>query len=263
MAAAGPATSMLIALLAFVGYGIASTRGAGWYVWAPLQYLAAINFFVGVFNLLPGFPLDGGRVLRSILWAISGDILKATRWATRVGQFIGWSLVGYAVLSVLGILPGASDTVWLGLIGWFIVLLAGSAYRQQVLRSHLHAVIVSSAMTPSPETVAGDVTVEDFIHEHLLGGMHSRYPVLYEGSVHGLVTLDDIKSVARLEWPYVRVIDVTNRDLASLSIDARAPMDSLLSRFAAEKPGALLVVGDGRLVGIITRADVIDAAQRR
>ena len=132
MAAAGPAMSLLVsAVVAFVGFAVAASSGASWWLWAPLQYLATINFFVGVFNLLPGFPLDGGRVLRAILWGMTGDILKATRWAARSGQLIGWSLVAYAVLGVLGILPGASDAIWLGLIGWFIAWLAGSAYRQQ------------------------------------------------------------------------------------------------------------------------------------
>ena len=261
MAAAGPAMSMVIAALALTGYLAAISTGASWWLSAPLQYLATINFFVGAFNLLPGFPLDGGRVLRAILWGVTGDILKATRWAARCGQTIGWALVAYAVLGVLGILPGASDTVWLGLVGWFIVWLAGSAYQQQVVRSRLEAITVGSIMTPHPHTVSGEVTVEQLAHDHFLGGQHSRYPVLFEGSVHGLISLADIKAVDRPDWPFVRVIDVTNRDLAALAVPIDAPVGSLISRFSGEKPGALLVVGDGRLVGIVTRADVISAIQ--
>lgn len=261
MAAAGPMTSMFIAVVALVGYLAATSGGAAWWVWAPLQYLATINFFVGAFNLLPGFPLDGGRVLRAILWGITGDILKATRWATRSGQFIGWGMVAYAVLGVLGILPGASDSVWIGLIGWFIAWLAGSAYRQQEVRMKLAGVNVGSIMTPHPQTVAGEMTVEELAHDHFLGGRHGRYPVLFEGSVHGLVSLADIKAVERPDWPFVRVIDVTNRDLAALTVWTDTPVGSLIPRLAAEKPGALLVVGDGRLVGIVTRSDVISAIQ--
>lgn len=261
MAAAGPAMSMGISALALAGFLIATSTGASWWLWAPLQYLATINFFVGAFNLLPGFPLDGGRVLRSILWGITGDILKATRWAARSGQLIGWALVAYAVLGVLGIVPGARDSVWLGLVGWFIAWLAGSAYQQQVVRSRLAEITVGAIMTSHPHTVAGEVTVEQLAHDHFLGGKHSRYPVLFEGSVHGLVSLNDIKSVGRPDWPFVRVIDVANRDLAAITVAPDAPVGSLLTRFSAEKPGALLVVGDGRLVGIITRADVISAIQ--
>ncbi len=262
MAAAGPAMSIVIALLCFGGYALTATRGFPWYVWAPLQYLAAINFFVGVFNLLPGFPLDGGRVLRSILWGITGDILKATRWATLSGQTIGWSLVGYAVLAVLHIVPGSTDVVWLGLVGWFIVWLAGASYQQQVVRSRLSGVTVGSIMTPSPRTVPGDVTVEDLLHEHVLGGHHSRYPVLFEGAVHGLVSLDDIRAVARPDWPFVRVIDVANRDLGSITVPSDAHVDSVLARLTSNKPGALLVVEGGRLAGIVTRTDIIAAIQK-
>ena len=89
-----------------------------------------------------------------------------------------------------------------------------------------------------------------------------RYPVLFEGSVHGLVSLDDVRAVARADWPFVRVIDVANQDLAATTIAADAPVDALLSKFSSEKRGALLVVQDGRLVGIVTRSDLIAAIQR-
>lgn len=263
MAVAGPATSILISIGALFGYLAANSYGADWWVWAPLQYLATINFFVGAFNLLPGFPLDGGRVLRAILWGITGDVLAATRWAARTGQFIGWTLVTYAVLGVLGIVPGASDVVWLGLVGWFIVWLAGTAYKQQIVRSRLATMTIGTIMTPHPRTIPGETTVEQLAHDHLLGGLHSRYPVLFEGSVHGLVSLDDLKRVERSDWPFVRVIDIADRDLSKLTAPVEGTVDSLLTRLSAGGPGAVLVVGDGRLVGIVTRADVISAIQRQ
>jgi Zn-dependent protease/predicted transcriptional regulator len=261
MAGAGPLMSLGLAVVLFVAYLVAAARGASWWLWAPLQYLATINLFIGVFNLLPGFPLDGGRLLRAALWGLTGDLLKATRWASRSGQLIGWALVTYAVLVVINVIPGASDAIWLGLIGWFIVWLAGSSYRQQEVRSRLAAITVGSIMTPHPHTVVGEQTVEQLAHDHFLGGDHSRYPVVFEGSVHGLVSLADIKAVGRADWPYVRVIDVTNRDLAALTVWTDTPVVTLLPRLAGENPGALLVVGEGRLVGIVTRADVISALQ--
>lgn len=262
MAAAGPGMSLLLAAVTFALFAGAISQGFPWYVWAPLQYLATINLFVGVFNLLPGFPLDGGRVLRSILWGVTGDILKATRWAARSGQFIGWTMVAYAVLGILGVIRAAGDVLWLGLIGWFIVWLAGSSYRQQLVRSRLSGITARSIMTSSPQTVAGELTVEQLAHEHFLGGQHTRYPVLFAGAVHGLVTLADIQAVDRSEWSIVRVIDVANRDLATLSVAADTHVDELLPLFASDKPGALLVVGENRLIGIITRADVISAIQQ-
>ena len=261
MAAAGPAMSFLLAVVFFALFAFATAQGAAWYVWAPLQYLALINLLVALFNMLPGFPLDGGRVLRSILWAITGDVLKATRWATRSGQFLGWGMVTYAVLGVSGVLSGQGNVVWFGLIGWFIAWMAGAAYRQQEVKSRLEGLTVDRIMTAAPETVPGDITVETLAHEHFLGGLHSRYPVMFEGAIHGIVSLADIKAIPRPDWPLVKVIDVANRDIPSLTVAPDAPASGIMARLAVDKPGVLLVVGDGRLVGIVTRADLISALQ--
>ncbi len=254
MAAAGPGMSLLIAVVAFLGYAITAARDLAWWVWAPLEYLAGINLFVGVFNMLPGFPLDGGRVLRSILWGVTRDLLKATRWASRVGQAIGWTMVTWAVIGVLG---GQTGLIWMGLIGWFIASLAGQAYRQQVLKSRMERVRVADIMSRAPQFVDGDLTIDQLIQTHFLGGRHSRYPVIFDGAIVGLVTLPDIKSVDRSEWPFVRTVDVANRDLGKLVVPADAPVESVIPLLAGEKPGALIVSQGGRLAGIITRADVL------
>ena len=258
MAAAGPAMSLLIALVCFVGFAFTVTRGLAWWLSAPLGYLAYINLLVALFNLLPGFPLDGGRVLRSILWAISGDQLKATKWASRSGQVIGWSLVGLAVVTVL---RGDTGFIWFGLVGWFIAWLAGASYRQQQVRSRLSGVSVGQIMTPHPAFVSGDITLEQLAHEHFLGAEHSRYPVIFGGQIVGIVSLPNAKSVARADWPYVQVIEVTDRDLSRLSVLAETPVQVVLSRLAGEGTGAILVVADGRLAGIVTRADVMALLQ--
>ncbi|MEI8084428.1 MAG: site-2 protease family protein, partial [Actinomycetes bacterium] len=194
MAAAGPAMSLLIAGACYAGFAAATAAGLAWWVRAPLGYLGSINLFVAIFNLLPGFPLDGGRVLRSILWAATGDVLKATKWAARCGQFIGWSMVALAVVTAL---QGRSDFIWFGLIGWFIAWLAGASYRQQQVRSRLEGIAVGQIMTPHPEYVSGEISLEELAHEHLLGADHSRYPVLYQGQIVGVVSLPNVKSVAR------------------------------------------------------------------
>jgi Zn-dependent protease/predicted transcriptional regulator len=254
MAAAGPAMSLVIAGVCFLGWVLAATAGLAWWVIAPLNYLATINLFVALFNLLPGFPLDGGRVLRSILWAITGDVLKATKWAARSGQFIGWSMVGLAVVTTL---QGRSDFIWFGLVGWFIAWLAGASYRQQQVRSRLHGIAVGQIMTPHPQYVSGEISLEELAHEHFLGAEHSRYPVFHQGQIVGIVSLPDAKSVARADWPYVQVIEVTDRDLPRLSVLAETPVEEVLSRLAGQQTGAILVVADGRLAGIVTRSDVM------
>lgn len=255
MAVAGPAMSILLAVIAFLGFVGAANAGAVWWLWAPLQYLAVINLSVGVFNLLPGFPLDGGRVLRSVLWGATHDLLKATKWAARSGQLIGWLMVFSAIL---GVLNGRSDLVWFGLIGWFIASLAGQAYRQQLLKSRTEAVSIGEIMTPDPEYVPGEITLDQLVQEHFIGRRHTRYPVLSEGSIVGVVTLPDVKAVDRTEWPLVSTLDVTDRDLKHLTVPYDAKVLSALPRLASDRPGALLVVRDGKMVGIVTRADLMN-----
>lgn len=258
MASAGPGVSLLLAGIAYLAW-VLSASTAPWWLSSPLEYLAGINFFVGVFNLLPGFPLDGGRVLHSVLWAATGDNARATRWAARSGQVIGWSMVAVALL---GVLAGEAGLIWLGLVGWFIAWLAGASYAQQLVKSRLSGITMDEVMTAHPEFVDGDISVEALAHDHMLGRQHARYPVMVDGAIVGVVSLTDVKAVARPDWPHVRVADVTNRDLAALSVDVSTPVNEVLARLAADKPGAVLVVRDGRLAGIATRSDVLDVLNR-
>ncbi len=259
MAIAGPAASLVLAGVFFLGLSVSRAAGVPSWIWGPLGYLAQINLMVAVFNLLPGFPLDGGRVLRSALWAATGDQLKATKWAARAGQFIGYSMVAFAVY---GVVRGTFDFIWFGLIGWFIATLADSSYRQQLAKSRLHEVTVGSAMSSAPVMAPGEITLEQLAHDFFLGGRHSRYPVLLEGEVIGLVSLSRAKSLPREEWAHTLVGDAADRNLAALTIPAGAPLDAALPRLSADVPGALLVVSEGRLVGILTRADVISRLRR-
>ena len=130
------------------------------------------------------------------------------------------------------------------------------------MKSRLSAVTVGSLMSPHPELVDGGITLERLAHDYFLGARHSRYPVLLEGQVVGIVTLPMLKEVAQADWPYVRVVDIADRDLEALVIDETATIEQTVQRLAQDRPGALLVVGQGRLVGIITRADVIALLER-
>ena len=259
MAIAGPAASLVLAGAFLAAETLARLGGLPSWIWGPLAYLAQINLLVGLFNLLPGFPLDGGRVLRSALWAATGDQLRATKWAARSGQFIGYSMVAFAVY---GVLRGTLNFIWFGLVGWFIAVLADGAYRQQLAKTRLHATIVSSAMSPTPVVAPGDITLEQLAHDFFLGGRHSRYPVLLNGQVMGLISLSDAKRLPREAWMTTRVADVAFRDMAALTIEAEAPLDAALPRLSTESPGALLVVSAGHLVGILTRADLISRLRR-
>lgn len=259
MAVSGPLMSLLLAAVFFLAYVGMSAAGVSDVLWAPLQYLAFINFWIALFNMLPGFPLDGGRVLHAALWALGGNRLKATLWASRSGQFIGYTMVA---LAVLGVLRGSLDFVWFGLIGWFIATLAENSYRQQLLKTTLANVVVGTLMSPAPMVAPSGITLDQLVEEYFLGGRHSRYPVEAAGSVIGLISLSDVKRVPRDEWASTYVAEAAERDLSLLLVEADEPADSVIGRLSGPSPGALLVVEDGRLVGILTRTDVMSRIQR-
>jgi Zn-dependent protease len=259
MAIAGPLASLVLAAVFFIAYFGLRVAGVTDILWGPFQYLAFINFWVALFNMLPGFPLDGGRVLRAAIWAMSGDQLKATLWASRAGQFIGYAM---AALAVLGVLQGSLNFIWFGLIGWFIAMIAEASYRQQLLKVTLEGVRVSAIMSPDPVVAPGSITLDQLVEEYFIGGRHSRYPVESAGSIIGLISLSDVKRIPRDEWATKYVAEVADRDLARLLVDAEEAADSVLTRLSAPGPGALLVVGDARLVGILTRADVVSRIRR-
>lgn len=253
MAMAGPLTSFALGL---GGLGVSAVSGA-WLpsiVRVPIEYLTVINFSVAAFNLLPGFPLDGGRVFRALLWALTKDMLKATRWATRTGQAIGYTLVAIAVYLVL---HGELDAIWLAIIGWFISVLAASAYAQQVVRARLAVVPISAIMSVPVATIPADTPISEVAETYVLGGRHSRYPVVEKGRVVGLLDLQAVRSIPRERWSSTSVGDIALHDLSRAVALPSASVESILPSLEPEGPGAVLVVEEGRLAGIVTRADVI------
>ena len=258
VALAGPAASLLFAG-AFWGLAAAArTLGVAPAVWVPLDYLSLINISLAVFNLLPGFPLDGGRVLRAAFWAATKDLLKATRWASRAGQGLGMVLVAIAVLGVLG---GSFDLVWLAVMGWFLSVLAGGAYEQQKVRSTLAQIPLRDIMTSPAVLAPADATLEELAHSHFLGGRHRRYPVVDGGRVIGIIDLERSGAIPREKWTEVTAAEAAARELAEVVTGPDASVESVLPLLEPSGPGAVLVVEDGRLAGIVTRADVIRAVR--
>ncbi|MCE5190340.1 MAG: site-2 protease family protein [Actinomycetia bacterium] len=254
MAFAGPAMSLVLSGIGFGVLALLSSMHAGKVLLVPVEYLAYINLSVAIFNLLPGFPLDGGRVLRSVLWAITHDMLKATRWASRMGQLLGYGLIAVAVV---GVFNGTIDLIWFGVMGWFLSMLAGSAYQQQVIKTRLAEVTLASIMSSPVVFVQSETTLEEMARSHFLGGQHSRYPVVSEGKVIGLIELQSLRDFPRDEWSTRTAGDAAHADLAEVVAAPEATVDRILTRLEPSGPGAVLVVEEGRLAGIVTRADVI------
>lgn len=257
MAVAGPGMSLLIAAASFatffVLWRVADVSNV-W--WAPFEYLAIINVGVAVFNLLPGFPLDGGRVLRAGLWAITGDLLESTRWASGIGRALGFLMM---LGGVAGILMGQVDMVWLAVLGWFLTTMASNAYRDQRIRSALADVPVGSLMSSPVTVVPGDMSVQQLVDDYFLGGAHTQYPVVSDGRVVGVLHMGAARRVPRELWASTTAAELASQPMTGRVVDARESVGAILSRFGPDGGGAVLVASSDRLVGIVTRADVIRA----
>lgn len=273
MAIVGPFVSVLI--------GIAATIGGVALIGQPLQdaveagdpqalqtafaaagpgatlllWLGPINLILGLFNIIPGFPLDGGRVLRAIIWAATDDLRKATRWASRVGQLFAWALMAFGIVNFFsGIWLGG---LWLVLIGWFLNHAARASYKQLLVRQALEQVPIRQVMRSSFSSVGPQLRVDEFIRDYALTSEQQLFPVEAGDHLLGTVSIDDVRGVARELWPTTAVEQImTPVDrLPSLPPDAGAERAlELLSRADVDQ----LVVLEGReLLGFIRRADLV------
>jgi Zn-dependent protease/CBS domain-containing protein len=255
IAAAGPLTSLIIgAGLWAVGALVLQPQIA-----ALVGWLGFINISLGLFNLIPGFPMDGGRILRALLWRLRGDEFAATRNAAAVGRAFGYLLVAGGVL--LAFQPrGLFSGIWLALIGWFLSSAAESTVAQMSVQRSLRGVKVRDVMEDEPPSVSPNETVAELVNERLMRGEHRSFLVRHDdGGLAGIVTLSDVRRISRDDWPSARVTDIMTRfpDVATVGPDA--PVEDALDLLQQKEVNQLPVVtDDGRtVVGLLTRAGIL------
>jgi Zn-dependent protease/predicted transcriptional regulator len=255
IAVAGPLTSFGLAA-AFWGAGraLAAAGDTASPAAAVAAYLALTNALLGLFNLLPGFPLDGGRVLRAAVWAGTGSLRRATEVASTVGQVIGYLLVAWGVVTALG--GGVLSGVWTALIGWFLGNAAGGARQAQELKDRLRGVRVAELMEPRPATAPPDMSVHEFVTEHVLRRGKRALPVMAAGRVLGLVSVTDAKKVPPEAWENTPV----ERIMTPAPLHTVAPgsgVDAALRLLAEHALNQVPVVERGELAGMLSRADIL------
>jgi Zn-dependent protease/CBS domain-containing protein len=262
IAIAGPATSLLIGV-ALLGLNLVIEQPQ---LAVLIGWLGFINVLLAIFNLIPGFPMDGGRVLRAILWRLRGDRLGATRNAALVGRLFAYLLIGFGVF--LALRPGGSifSGLWLALIGWFLSNAAEATMAQAGVEHSLRGVRVRDAMDLDPPAVNPNEPVADLVQERLLRGEDRSFLVRHDdGGLAGIVTLGDVRRLPRESWAGVRVTDIMTRfaDLATIGPDA--PMADALRLIQEREIGQLPVVdGDGRNpVGMVTRRGILRLLEAR
>lgn len=259
IALAGPLSSL--ALSAAFGAATLAWGRPGSLLAAVLGYLAAINLTLAIFNLVPGFPLDGGRVLRALVWWRTGSLTRATQVAAAAGK--GFSVL-LMVLGGLQILAGSLvGGLWLILIGLFLRNMAEGGYRDTLLRRALEGVRVRDVMVEDPITVAPELSVDGLVREYILHRGHKGFPVVQGDQVLGLVGLMQARSVREEDRASTRVSDVMIPVEDDLCISPDAPLSLALQ--AMDRTGAdrLLVLRAGRLLGLITRSGVLRFVELR
>ena len=260
IAGVGPLVSLLLGLVFWGLAAVLSAAGVGGPVVVAVAWLAGINLLLAFFNVLPGEPLDGGRLLRAALWKWRGDRTWASVTAARAGRALGIGLIAVGLAEFL--LLAAYQGVWLALIGWFIVGAAGMEERSTRVGATLAGVRVGQVMTSAPDTVPSGISVAELIDRYLFSQRHSSFPLVdEEGRPLGLVTLARIKAV-----PAARRATTTIADIAWPvdELPVTGPDDlvtELLPQLMRVADGRALVVEDGRLVGIVTPSDITRAVE--
>ncbi|HEX7263886.1 MAG TPA: site-2 protease family protein [Candidatus Dormibacteraeota bacterium] len=252
----GPLTSLVLGVLFYL---VAVATGGGAHpglLSATLAWLGYINISLGVFNLVPAFPLDGGRLLQSLIWLRTGDRLRATRIAARIGMGFAYLLIAYGLATFIfaGSLIGG---VWSVFLGWFLLSAARSEEAGGLIRQALSGVTVAQVMTPNPVQAPDDINVEDALHGYVLASRHSTFPTHdATGRLSGLLTLTALKNVAPGARPTTLIKEIMcplDKVSTARPVD---PVTNLLGLPEGCSEGRTLVVDGGRLVGIISPSDL-------
>ncbi|HET7037159.1 MAG TPA: site-2 protease family protein [Thermomicrobiaceae bacterium] len=228
---------------------------------AIFLWLGPVNLILGVFNLVPGFPLDGGRVLRSALWAATDNLKKATRWASWVGDAIGWLFIVMGVYMVFGgSIPffgtGLIGGLWIAFIGWFLHNAAQASYQQVVITDILKGVPVTRIMRTNVPTVPEDAHVGQLVDLMMHSDEHS-FPVMRGDELVGLIALDDVRRVPRDEWETTPVRQIMTPVDKLAVASPREDANDVFTELATKDVNQLPVVQDGKLVGMVRRGDLM------
>ena len=262
MALAGPLTSFAIAGVLGAFWFVSRLVSAPFPIIAVLGYNAVINVALGAFNLVPAFPLDGGRVLRGSLWGRSKNLLKATRNATRVSEALSLIMIAAGLLLVVAT-ADIFNGLWIIFLGWFIRSGAETSLKQTEMTEALHGISVGDIMTRDLLTVSPDISVQKLVTDYFLIHPHGGYPVVRNNKLEGVVTMSSVRSipaekremetVAQAMVPYERIV----------TIGPNASAAEALQKIAEKNIGRLLVTDGDKILGMITRGDLMKTIRTR
>jgi Zn-dependent protease/predicted transcriptional regulator len=262
IAVAGPISSYLLA----GGFWLVGRHAGSNLLLSTLAgSLAWINFYLATFNLIPGFPMDGGRIFRAIVWGVTKDYGKSTRVAARGGQVVGYAMIAMGIATAVGDyapLGGTISGIWLAFIGWFILNAARQSRAQSDARGALEGLRVADIMTPELPTIGREISLEDYAREMMRTGRRAHLVVAHEQLV-GLMTAEALHSVPQDDWDVTSVQAVM---LPKTKLHWAAPEEpalSLLDRMRTIGMQQMPVIAGGSVVGIVTRDSILRVLQAR
>jgi len=258
----GPLTSLLLGVLFLLVGAVVGGGANSALLSASLAWLGYINILLGVFNLLPAFPLDGGRILQSLIWRGTGDRLRATRIAARIGMAFAFLFIAYGLITFFAA-GSPIGGVWAVFLGWFLLSAARAEEASGLIRQALSRITVADVMTPNPVQAPDDISVEEALHGYVLTSRHSTFPT-HDASGHlsGLLTMAALKNVAQDARATTRIREIIcPLDKVSTATPAD-PATNLLDVSDGCSEGRTLVVDNGLLVGIISPSDISRLMQR-
>ncbi|MGB9612837.1 MAG: site-2 protease family protein [Candidatus Margulisiibacteriota bacterium] len=255
MAIAGPIMSFFLSAVFYILTQILGVLAAPRYLLSILSYLYILNLVVGIFNLVPGFPLDGGRLLRAALWGWFKDLKKATAIASAFGKGFAFFLIaiGFINLFTGAVISG----IWLIFIGLFLQEAAEVSYRQVVMKKILTGVRVENLMTRNVVTVPANLTINRLLDDYFFRFRFASFPAVEDDTLLGLVTLHAIKEVEREKWPQLTARDIMIPLSPRLTISKEVEVTQALAKMASSGLGRLLVIEDSKLIGILSQRDIM------
>lgn len=254
VAIVGPIASLALAGLFWSSVFAAQILGLGPIAATVLGYLAIINLTLAVFNMIPAFPLDGGRVFRAILWQRSGDLVSATRRAAAVSAVFAWGLIALGVLAIFSAGPAAG--LWPILVGLFLLALGRASYQQVEMKQAFTGRYVADLMTRRAYVARPDQSLAEVVNRVFLSHGIGFAPVVEDGVLLGYVDVHLIRRIDREHWATTTVDDVMENVSPDCAVASDLPAQTLLDRMAQFKRRKFLVVDEGALVGVVTLSDV-------
>jgi Zn-dependent protease len=228
---------------------------------APSEYLMRINFFLAAFNLIPGFPLDGGRVLRALIWWRSGNFHKANRIAAFSGQLVAFGFIGWGIITIIG--GNFLNGLWLAFIGWFLQNAAASSYSQTNMREALAGIRVSQIMSTDCPRVTSLTPLSQLVDEQVLRNGQRCFFVADNGKLEGVLTLKDITQIPQQKWRYMTSGQVMIPISRLTAVDSNTELLYALQTMDNADVAQVPVLNNGELVGILSRDHVVHYLRTR